>query len=783
MDVDVAVLQERCRKDPESYRAEYLAQHNHFLALLASATLRPSEASSRLPDMASFVASTAPLFGTKVAAEIADPIVELLSLSAPALEPNIRRSLVRTLALLRARGVVESSVVIPLFFRLLGCEDKQLRRMLQGHIVSDVKRMQASGDTAKRGLQAYLYGIVEEPNEVLVKRSMHVLVDLFRRRIWNDARTANVVGSCVFHESMPVAMVAANFLLDSESKSGDGDENSGSEDDEDDLENKYNRRGRDGKKASDMWKAYNLTGKKSTKKKKAMERTISRVTRVKRTAGSRGLDDRHGSFAAMMLLNDPQSFAERLYSDLQTRRRSTPYEHRLVLINLLTRLVGTYKLLVLNLYPFLQRYLQPAQSEVTRVLAYLVQACHDLVPPDVLHPTLRLIADNFVSDRCSPPAMAAGLNTIRAICARVPLAIFDEENEAKPDDEQEAPLLEDLVQYKSSRDKGVVMAARSLVMLYRDINPRLLHKRDRGRAGAEAVQKGTAAPAPAYGMLNFATCVEGVELLREDTDEDSVDDEDDGHSNADAEEIGRGEREPKRLDKTNDGIVEEEEVHEDSSASEKGITDDADVDAESDSDPPHEAFENTCPRTGVSRGSRTGRDREGDDPAECEPAADAHRATASAQNSTAELDSMDEDNAETVPDAQALRPDMERILTDEDYARIRARRAARLVEGSRTRQRPGVDADTGEAVEPSDIQGYVKRERRTLEERMESVLAGREGREKFGSRKGFNKGGGSSNKAKLKSKANSMVIHKQRKKNKLSRRERQAMKTKKRAYK
>jgi protein SDA1 len=766
MDADLTVLQERCRKDPQSYLAEYTAQQNHYLSLLAAASLRPADASARLPDVASFIASTAPLYGATAATAVATATAALLAAAAPELQPAVRRALVRTLALMRGRGAADAKVVIPLFFRLLGCEDKVMRRMVHGHILADVRRMQASGDAGRRSLQAFLFGMVAEPNQVLVKRSLHVLVDLFRKRVWNDVRTANVIASCVFHEAAPVALIAAKFLLDSESKSGDDEDEASDADDDyglqepddpDDTERLYTKKGHDGRKASDMWKAYNLTGKKSSKKKKAMERKIGRATRIKRNpGGDLGPDQHHSSpsFAAMMLLNDPQSFAERLYTDLQTRRRNEPYENRLVLINLLTRLVGTYKLIVLNLYPFLQRYLQPAQPEVTRVLAYLAQGCHNLVPPDVLHPVLRSLADNFVSDRCSPPSMAAGLNTIRAVCARVPLAIFDSENESKPENEQEAPLLEDLVEYKNNRDKGVVMAARSLIMLYRDVNPRLLRKRDRGRAAAEAVQKGTLGPAPAYGQVNYATGVDGAELLKASESEAESDEQ---GGDMEDKKVGNDDEE---IDSVNSSGEEDELEANDELETVGG--DNRDMDSENE-----DLARNPDSDLEIDH-AETGRQLE-DDACEADLTG---------------LHGLDDGRVVQSKSADGARPDVLRILTDLDFKRIRARTAARLVQGVPKRKTAsGVVADTGDAVDPMDIQGVVKRERKNLEERMESVLAGREGRDKYKSKKGSKKGGGSTNKAKLKTKTNSMVIHKQRRKSKMSRQEKQQRKTKKRVYK
>lgn len=40
-------------------------------------------------------------------------------------------------------------------------------------------------------------------------------------------------------------------------------------------------------------------------------------------------------------------------------------------------------------------------------------------------------------------------------------------------------LLQDLTSYKSYRDKSVMMAARSLIQLFRDLNPLILSRKDR----------------------------------------------------------------------------------------------------------------------------------------------------------------------------------------------------------------------------------------------------------------------------------------------------------------
>lgn len=787
--IDLCLLQERCRKDPLSYRQEYEWQERHFQALLASAKMQPSEPSPRLAEVAGFMGAVSHLYDKDSKSFISD-VTSFLSDSGTVMNPELRRALVRLLGLLRARNSADPTVIIPLFMRLMQCNDKQLRHMLHGHIISDLKKVQLSGHSSRRALQSFLFSTVEDPSAVLVKRSLHVFVDLFRKKVWNDAKCANLIAQACFHPDTSVAVIATKFLLNSNSTDNDPEFDEDEDDDDEEevaLPSKKGGKSRDGQKAADMWKAYNMTGKKTSKKRKRMERVIKRATRVKSSTSTAPLSHENPgppSFEAMMLLNDPQDFAERMFSDLQTRRRKESYETRLLFINLITRLVGTHGLILLNLYPFLQRYLQPSQPEVTRVLAYLTQGCHDLVPPDVLHPILRGLADTFVSDRSSPPSMAAGINAIRAICSRVPLAILDSENDSLPAEEQEAPLLLDLVQYKSSKDKGIVMAARSLIMLYRDVNPGLLQKKDRGKTGTVAVQKGDAR-GPIYGEHLYATGVEGLEFLQGKENSDS--DEEVGESEESSEEQAVKESNQDGADKHGKDkvILPETPI---------GKTDNNEMnrstsDRSSDSEHCNEEHDDTIKRNESvlkpnSTHSKLGDvDAESDD-AEIESDSDAE----SFEGGLGELDETgdeisgeedcgtNEDGVEIHENsAESRKLDEIKILTNEDYAKIRARRAA-LAVGECL-----LTKDPGKAVNPEDIQGPLRRGRRTLAERLESVLEGRKDRV-FGSRKGLNKGGGSTNKKKLKTKANSMVIHKRRKRGAMSRREKQISKRRKRDY-
>ena len=244
------------------------------------------------------------------------------------------------------------------------------------------------------------------------------------------------------------------------------------------------------------------------------------------------------NFSALHLLHDPQGFADLLFSKhLHRNNNKLTLAQKLLVLQLVSRLVGLHKLSVLGLYSHLLKYLTPRQRDVTQFLIVAAQATHDLVPPDCLEPIVRKIADEFVSEGVAGEIATAGLNAIREICARAPLAM-------------DSTLLQDLVEYKGSKDKGVMMAARSLITLYREVAPEMLKRKDRGKVASMGMSEHTTLR---YGQEQEGT-IEGLELLEawkeeqktakraelgsdaEDVDDDEEEDDEDAWAKWEVEE-------------------------------------------------------------------------------------------------------------------------------------------------------------------------------------------------------------------------------------------------------
>lgn len=226
----------------------------------------------------------------------------------------------------------------------------------------------------------------------------------------------------------------------------------------------------------DMGKIKHQMGinKKSKKKARQMDNAVATVKKKER----KKKQPHPLNFSAFHLLHDPQGFSETLFSKhLQNSKSKLNLEQKLLVLQLVSRLIGLHKLTVMSLYSYFIKYLTPRQPSVTSFLASLAQATHNLVPPDVLEPLVQKIANEFVSEAAAAEVASAGLNAIREICVRQPLAMND-------------TLLQDLVMYRKSKDKGVMMAAKGLLGLYREVGPDMLKKRDRGKDAAMGLRSG-----------------------------------------------------------------------------------------------------------------------------------------------------------------------------------------------------------------------------------------------------------------------------------------------------
>ncbi|CAH8540500.1 unnamed protein product [Schistosoma haematobium] len=439
-------------RDPLSYRTDFEEQLENFSTLRQSFSSAPSQYISRLEELLSFLSQVVRYYPEHVS-EFTTSVIQILLSRSFGMHPEMRMAFLRAFMRLRTKNLIPATQAVDIAFKLYRCRDKQVRKTLRHFLVSDIKRMNKCQKQTKANavILSFLSKMIKDNSSTVAREAVLILLCLFKKNVWNDARTANVIADSCLICNKKVYVPAIQFFLGKSKALDEMETSSDSESDDEETKIKQLRLG-------------HRVGVKTKNRQKRLERSIKHVNKEKERKMRKRTE--LTNFHALNMLHDPQTFAEKLFRKLE--RCSDRFEIRLLILDLISRLIGLNKLVLLNFYPFIQRFLRPQQRDVTHLLLFSAQASHDQVPPDVMEPLIRVIADNFITERASSEAIAIGLNSVREICLRCPYAVTKD-------------LLSDLIQYRSYRNKNVVAAARSIIRLYRQINPELLPRKECGR--------------------------------------------------------------------------------------------------------------------------------------------------------------------------------------------------------------------------------------------------------------------------------------------------------------
>jgi protein SDA1 len=172
--------------------------------------------------------------------------VTFLADSALQLDRSIRQTAVSCLILMRNKGAIDPLYLLPIFFRLMAVvPDKALREVLYRHTVQDVSNLnkKTRNEPLNRALQGFFHRIVETHSNstasgtstpadedatecatvAAARQATNLVAELYRRRVWTDAKTVAILASAVLSSHPTVTTRALRFFLNIEEKMA-GDE-------------------------------------------------------------------------------------------------------------------------------------------------------------------------------------------------------------------------------------------------------------------------------------------------------------------------------------------------------------------------------------------------------------------------------------------------------------------------------------------------------------------------------------------------------------------------------
>ena len=458
--------QDRVKRDKESYKEEFLKILKKFEEQFNIFLFNPSRKIKGFKELLMFFAHLSHLFKEETAF-IPKGLCKIISENYLTIPHEVRLTIVDSLSIMCKSGILSLLEVIPLFFNLMRCQDKILRKRLTDYIISSLTKVNEKHKNVNinKNIQNFCEKLLEDSNKKLARKTLNIIVNLYQKKIWNDSRTIKMLANIAVNaKDIKISSAACKFFL-SEYDTEQGD--SSDEEDLEELKNKYKLLG----------KGYSQKTKKRKAKLKQLMKSIERKEERNKKIKT------NTNFLPIDQLNDPYTFAEKLFH-LMSSFQSGNFSHKLIILRLLGRILGRHRLIINNFFNSMIPLIKAEQKDLNIILASIIEATHDQIPPIELESLIKKLFDFFISDVLPPQQITLGLHTLYGIMERCPYCI----------NEEYFNICEELRNYKN---KSVANAARAVCNLYKE------HSDKKG------IENGFG-----FGDAKNNDTIEGIELLK-----------------------------------------------------------------------------------------------------------------------------------------------------------------------------------------------------------------------------------------------------------------------------
>lgn len=201
-------LQNLIKRDPTSYHEEFMQQYQHFQNTIEVFQLSPEDTNKTLSELVMFMAQVAQCYPNELT-NFPQQIIDLLLKHNTVLDNDMRMTFCKSLILLRNKNLLAPTDLLQLFFQLLKCQDKALRSFLETHIITDIKNVNSKHKNAKLNttLQNFMFTMLKDSNNKAAKMSVDIMIELYKKNIWNDAKTVNVIATACFSKVTKVSKI------------------------------------------------------------------------------------------------------------------------------------------------------------------------------------------------------------------------------------------------------------------------------------------------------------------------------------------------------------------------------------------------------------------------------------------------------------------------------------------------------------------------------------------------------------------------------------------------
>lgn len=87
--------------------------------------------------------------------------------------------------------------------------------MIASHIVNDVRRMNKHHKNQKinKSIQNLIFEILKTHSDGIAKRSLQIMITLYKKGVWVDEKTTNIIASGCLNDNYKIKLISCYFLI------------------------------------------------------------------------------------------------------------------------------------------------------------------------------------------------------------------------------------------------------------------------------------------------------------------------------------------------------------------------------------------------------------------------------------------------------------------------------------------------------------------------------------------------------------------------------------------
>ena len=361
-------LQYVMKKDPEGYVPEVQGHLENWRVSLRAWERAPELVHQELGELGVFLCGSMNHFPSLLGG-FGGQVLSLLERNSTNMHSELRMTMTRAIAIANSRKSISVNDMCSTFFQMFHFADKRLRNYLYTSCLSAIKRMNARTVhlDRNRALQGQLAGFLHGSDTRSGRAAILLMVELYRRGMWADAHMVNLIAAACFSRQSAVRLAALHFFLgvdddivhDEDEEADDFGINSKASSESglkarikiQQIKTSHNKR-----KKKQLRLAFGAQQKEDRKRRMGLEPTKKEKRKQKGGTG----------FSVLEHLHDPQAFAERMLASMKRWGTSLKFEQKLLMIELISRIMAEHSVMLLDFYDWMLRYLTPHQEELVR---------------------------------------------------------------------------------------------------------------------------------------------------------------------------------------------------------------------------------------------------------------------------------------------------------------------------------------------------------------------------------------------------------------------------------